>query len=370
MASLISRNGRFYAQWSDASRTPQTKRHALHTDNRKTAARLMETAEEAYRLGRWDAWIDTLDALNRRPAAPVSTGGAVEAFLTARARIVRPETLSTYRSVLNRFAAAAGPSIPLARLTAASVEGFVCGGTVGARTERKHLRIIRALFAWAVTEGHARENVAAAVRPTPEPARLPRAITEAELDAVCEALTADYARQRARRVPTCREGDLVWMVPAFRFALYSGLRASELSRLRWGHLDFERGLISIERQKSGKAGTVPLTSRAAAVLADVSRAGAEDFVFIQPLYRATERNAKNTVGRLGKTFTKYRKAAGITRPLTFHSTRHGFATALATAGKSAWVIQAACRHSDVKVSQVYVTLANEHLRAELNDVFG
>jgi integrase/recombinase XerD len=72
---------------------------------------------------------------------------------------------------------------------------------------------------------------------------------------------------------------------------------------------------------------------------------------------------------MSRSFRTYRDRAGIGRPVTFHGLRHGFASHLAAKGKSAWVIQAACRHSSVTVSQVYVSLANQTLKRELEDVF-
>jgi site-specific recombinase XerD len=68
-------------------------------------------------------------------------------------------------------------------------------------------------------------------------------------------------------------------------------------------------------------------------------------------------------------FTRYRVEAGIDRPITFHSLRHSFCTMLAEAGKSAIVIKEAARHADVSTSMRYVHIANNHLRAEIDDVF-
>jgi site-specific recombinase XerD len=43
---------------------------------------------------------------------------------------------------------------------------------------------------------------------------------------------------------------------------------------------------------------------------------------------------------------------------------------LAQAGKPAYVIKAAARHSDIQTSMIYVNLSNEHLRSEMDDAFG
>ena len=67
MASLRQRNGTFYGQWADSARTPSVRRHSLGTKNRKTAARLIEIADDAARLGKWDPWVDPISVLDTRP---------------------------------------------------------------------------------------------------------------------------------------------------------------------------------------------------------------------------------------------------------------------------------------------------------------
>jgi site-specific recombinase XerD len=49
---------------------------------------------------------------------------------------------------------------------------------------------------------------------------------------------------------------------------------------------------------------------------------------------------------------------------------YAFCTRLAEAGKLLQVIKEAARHSDVSTSMIYVHMANEHLKSELDDVFG
>ena len=54
--------------------------------------------------------------------------------------------------------------------------------------------------------------------------------------------------------------------------------------------------------------------------------------------------------------------------MSFHPLRYGFCTRLAEAGKPLHVIKEAARHSDVSTSMVCVHMANEHPKAELDDV--
>jgi integrase len=55
---------------------------------------------------------------------------------------------------------------------------------------------------------------------------------------------------------------MIWAIPVFRWAFYTGMRASEIGRLKWKHIDRERDLIRIEKQKNGKEQTIPLIKKA------------------------------------------------------------------------------------------------------------
>lgn len=148
------------------------------------------------------------------------------------------------------------------------------------------------------------------------------------------------------------------------------MRGEELARLRWKHLDFERGLILLFEQKNGEESAVPLLDKAREALSLVPKGEGEDFVFRPPRKARAERNFTTYRTYLSKRFKLYREKAGIERKITLHGLRHGFATALAEAGKSAATIKAACRHKDISTSMKYIHLSQQHVRSELQDVFG
>jgi len=185
---------------------------------------------------------------------------------------------------------------------------------------------------------------------------------------MCEALREEY--ETLREEGKCRDGQLIWYIPLFRFAFYTGMRASELGRLRWDHIDFDRGLIYIYKQKNKKEQTIPLIDKAREVLNGLERGAPEEFVFTSPRQTSTERSIRAFRDKASRTFLRARRQAEIDRPITFHSLRHDFCAMLAQAGKPAYVIKAAARHADIQTSMIYVNLSNEHLKSELDDVFG
>lgn len=76
--------------------------------------------------------------------------------------------------------------------------------------------------------------------------------------------------------------------PAIEFAALTGLRVIELARLRWDHIDLDRRLVRIERQKNERVETQPVPEAAAAILSKAPTMGAIRVRFSQSLGRVAE----------------------------------------------------------------------------------
>ena len=59
----------------------------------------------------------------------------------------------------------------------------------------------------------------------------------------------------------CRE-----TVAFVKFGMFTGLRRSELFKLAWDDVDFERGMVTLRHPKGGKTTTLPICSEAVDVL--------------------------------------------------------------------------------------------------------
>ena len=136
----------------------------------------------------------------------------------------------------------------------------------------------------------------------------------------------------------------------------SGMRISELARLRWEDLDLDRGTVLIKKQKSRKISSIPLSETAIHLLKEVKRQNSCPFVFASPRLRSSERSTHAFCNRVSKSFAKYRIKARIIEKKTFHSLRHGFCTALAESGTSA--CNSICRPAQL---DYYVTAIRESL---------
>ncbi|MGH2963955.1 MAG: tyrosine-type recombinase/integrase [Solirubrobacterales bacterium] len=145
--------------------------------------------------------------------------------------------------------------------------------------------------------------------------------------------------------------------PAWAIALYAGLRRGEIKGLRWGDVDFERGLIRVEQgwddregpiEPKSRAGRrrVPLAKPLRSLLAGhklQSSGGEEDLVFGSGADRAidTLKLTRRAKGRW--------KAAGL-NPIGLHECRHTYAALMIAAGVNAKALSSYMGHSSITVT--------------------
>ena len=370
VASLFKNHDRYYLQFYDADRKPSRKRVPLRTSRKRLAEKLRRPLEAAYLLGEFDPWRDDPRSLGRAQDAPQTVSEALAAFLDAKRKAGRAHnTIRAYSDAVGLWSKRIGEGTALKSIRSADVEAFVHDTSVSPTTRGFRYRHVRAFLRWLLKQKYLTRDPLSGVEAPKRTERAPKAVSEAELGSICEAVQKRY--QTLLRSGGCREGELVWRIPLFRFAYLTGLRSSELARLRWADVDLERGMLTVHKQKNRKAQTVPLVSPAVGLLNQLkAEQEPSHFVFAAPGAEGDQRSVRAFTVSAGRAFTAARDAAKIERPVTFHGLRHGFCTRLAEAGKSAVVIKEAARHADVSTSMLYVSLANETLRGELADVFG
>jgi integrase len=376
MASLYQRsNGNYYASFYDSNRQPKRKRLSLKTNRKRPARRKLSELEDAYIEGRFDPW-DTnsrkSDPFNYdRPVQNRKTTviEVIEGFAECKKKQGRSDrTIDTYRGVWNRFTEHVGGSTDLSAITASKVEAFCYDESVTSATRHKRYRHLHAILSWAEEEDLVAESPVEDVSAPQKEEKLPTPVRKEDLPKLCSAVANRY--RKLRREGNCRPRQIIWAIPVFRWAFYTGMRATEIGRLRWKHIDRERGLIRITVQKNRKAQTIPLISPAEQVLQSVPDANKDSaYVFKAPEGPTVERNPENFGQTASKHFCRARRDSEIEREITFHDLRAGFATALADAGKSAHVIREAMRHSSLQMALKYVRVSRNQLREEMRDAF-
>ncbi|OGY82397.1 MAG: hypothetical protein A3F54_01635 [Candidatus Kerfeldbacteria bacterium RIFCSPHIGHO2_12_FULL_48_17] len=138
----------------------------------------------------------------------------------------------------------------------------------------------------------------------------------------------------------------------------SGLRVSEVTNIRIGDLDLDRGILHIKQSKGNKDRITILSPKIIPQL----RALSTDRNPQSPLF-ASERGGKLHTRTLQAIFQHGLKRVGIRRPATFHSLRHSFATHLLEQGTDLRHIQELLGHNDIKTTQMYTHVTRTHLTA-------
>jgi len=140
-----------------------------------------------------------------------------------------------------------------------------------------------------------------------------------------------------------------------KMALVTGMRRSELFKLQWQHIDFDKGFIHIIGPKGGKDQTIPLNQSARNILENHPRT---DSPFVFPGRGGGQRV------EIRRPIDRIRKAAELPkdfRPL--HGLRHTFAPMLASSGEvDLYTLQKLLTHRTPAMTQRYAHLRDETLR--------
>jgi integrase len=143
----------------------------------------------------------------------------------------------------------------------------------------------------------------------------------------------------------CRQSVNTELYGIVVMAMHTGLRARNITEMRWDQIDFERAVVTV-RQKGSRRLTVPLNGACRIVL--TARPRDCEYVFRNPETMAPY------WGIPQKVWTRAKKEAGIDRPFRFHDLRHHFATKIATVAGSLGVVRDLMGHSDLSISGKYL----------------
>jgi len=146
----------------------------------------------------------------------------------------------------------------------------------------------------------------------------------------------------------------------------SGLRVSELVKLRLGDINLEAGYL-VAFGKGKKQRIVPLGETAIAMLRSyletarqqflkIGFCPSDDAVFLTRLGRPMTRQA------FWKILGAHARAAGITKAISPHKLRHSFATHLVERGADLRSVQAMLGHADIGTTEIYTHMSRAHLR--------
>ena len=291
--------------------------------------------------GRIDVHIKPL--LGARPISTI-TSADIERFMqdvaAGKSAVKRKTTASAYKAACRAARAAKAPAPPKPELRGR--RDRVAKGGKGAAT--RAMGLLGGIFTFAVKRKLLTEN------PTKGVARYPdrhsqRFLSGEELNRL--AIAMDEAAET---------GANAHGLAVIRLLVLTGARKSEIERLRWQEVDFERSCLRLPDSKTG-ARVVQIGAAALKVLADLrGRGRGSGFVF-----PSSDAPTKAYIGTPGLWANRIRPAAKL-EGVRLHDLRHTYASLAAAGGQSLPVIGAILGHRNFRTTAQYAHLADQPVK--------
>ena len=282
----------------------------------------------------------------------------VDAYLT-HLRVERrlaDHTLESYSRDLQRLGEfAAGRKTVIQRLHRHDLESFVDGlmnEGLSPRSVARMVAAVRGFFRFAVLAQHLSSNPADDLQAPRAWPGLPKFLGVEEVERLIRQ--PDVATPRG-----LRDRALIEVLYA------TGLRVSELIRLRASDLNLEAGYLSTTG-KGNKQRLVPVGEQASAWLIKYIRESRPALLGKRSspwLFVNAKRGTSLTRVGFWKILKGYGTKAGLARTLSPHVLRHSFATHLLEHGADLRSIQMMLGHADLSTTQIYTHVLEARLRA-------
>ena len=297
------------------------------------------------------------------PPLEDADAAAIERFLDAvwAEQGLAPATLAAYRSDLQAVARwlRATPAVAITAAQRAHLFDYLAMRTEAGYTPRSNARLLSTLRAWfasCVQRGERSDDPSALLHPPKLPRLLPKALSEAQVEALLAAPDAQTALGLRDR--------------AMLELMYAcGLRVSELVSLPATAVNLRQGVLRV-MGKGSRERLVPLGEESQHWLRRWSSEA-------RPALLETARDPSRVVALFvdanGDALTRQAfwalvkrcaAVAGIDpRRISPHGLRHSFATHLLNHGADLRALQMLLGHASLSTTQIYTLVAREHLKS-------
>lgn len=148
------------------------------------------------------------------------------------------------------------------------------------------------------------------------------------------------------------------LAQAFFFSCLTGLRWSDIVKLKWDEVQYLHGgtRIVFKQQKTGGLEYLDLNPQAAAMLGE--RGNPDDNVFprLGPIQAA----------RIS--IAAWVRSAGINKHITFHCARHTFAVMMLDLGVDIYTVSKLLGHKSIETTQVYAKILDKNKKAAVDRI--
>ena len=266
-----------------------------------------------------------------------------------------PASLASYRRDVTGFGAwLATRGSSLLAATRADCDAWLSAqfrARAKATSVARRLSALRRFYRLQLEQGTVREDPTLRVSAPRKPRRLPKNLSEAQVEALLAA--PDVATTLGLRDRAMLE------------TLYAtGLRVSELCGLTHAQLSLDAGVVRV-LGKGSKERLVPLGEEAVAWLARYQREARPALAAERRSHHVflTTRHGPLTRQAFWALVKRYAVRAGIApSQLSPHVLRHAFATHLLNHGADLRVVQLLLGHADITTTTIYTHVARERLK--------
>lgn len=249
---------------------------------------------------------------------------------------------------------AEGDFYPFSKVTLRMVESFKNfmltapqggnkSGIVSQNTAATYFAIFKAAVHQAFIDGYLDIDIAAKVKGIQEEESRREHLTIDELN-ILAATPCDY--------PMLKRAAL--------FSALTGLRHCDIMKMKWSELskEGEHYRINFNQKKTGGVEYMPISDQAYLICGEPRKPDQLVFEGLQ------------APSWINKPVKRWVEAAGIKKKITFHTSRHTFATMMLTLGADLYTTSKLLGHVDVRMTQVYAKIVNKKKDEAVNLVNG
>jgi len=146
------------------------------------------------------------------------------------------------------------------------------------------------------------------------------------------------------------------------YLLSTGNRVNTIVNLKVGNIDFENGLIMLEKTKNRKQQITPMSKTLHRILGEYiqyRKGGLNDYLF------CTIYGEKLTTNAIGNSIRKYNIRRGVSKT-SIHLFRHTFAKNWILAGGDIFRLQKILGHSSMDIVREYVNMFSDDLQRDFD----
>ena len=219
-----------------------------------------------------------------------------------------------------------------------------------ATSANRRMTVFRRFYRWALRDNRMLADPTLKLLSAKQPLRLPKSLSEAQVEALLNAPDTDTALGLRDR--------------AMLELLYaSGLRVSELVNLPFLSLNMREGVLRITG-KGDKERLVPFGEEAGDWMQRYLDTARSELLASKnsPSVFVTQRGVAMSRVMFWMLIKKYALLADIHVPLSPHTLRHAFATHLLNHGADLRAVQMLLGHADISTTTIYTHVARERLK--------